>query len=405
MVEFTGERVIPGQVSEDLWNEHIARYAFARRFASGKTILDAGCGAGYGSAELARAAGTVTGIDLAADAIAFARGSYSMAGLQFLVSSCTVMPFPPNTFDVIVAFEVIEHLADYRAFLDECARVLRHQGLFIVSSPNKRYYAESRAQTGPNPYHQHEFEPAEFASELNRAFTNVRLLLQNRVEAFAFHPATSYSPADACVAAANDEADNAHFLIGLCSFGPLPDARSFVFVPRVANLLSERERHIGKLEQELNQVRQWLADTKAERDNLIELFHRQKEELEEHNRWANQLSAELNLAGDRILALQSEVQEIRSGYEAKVYELEEENRAKTDWALRTGQALEAKCQELLECVRLLESAEITVKERTRWAQQVQAQQGELSAQLDLIRASRWVKLGRKLGLGPVLNRT
>ena len=56
LAEFTGERVIPGQVDVDLLNEHLARYAFAARLARGKRVLDAGCGAGYGSAELARAA-------------------------------------------------------------------------------------------------------------------------------------------------------------------------------------------------------------------------------------------------------------------------------------------------------------------------------------------------------------
>ena len=56
LAEFTGERVIPGQVDVDLLNEHMARYAFAARLARGKRVLDAGCGAGYGSAELAQTA-------------------------------------------------------------------------------------------------------------------------------------------------------------------------------------------------------------------------------------------------------------------------------------------------------------------------------------------------------------
>ena len=38
--EFTGERVIPGQVDVDLWNEHFSRYAFAREFARGKRVLE-----------------------------------------------------------------------------------------------------------------------------------------------------------------------------------------------------------------------------------------------------------------------------------------------------------------------------------------------------------------------------
>ena len=73
MAEFTGERLIPGQVDADLLNEHMARYAFAMRLARGNRVLDAGCGAGYGSAELARIAKSVTGVDVACEAVEYAR--------------------------------------------------------------------------------------------------------------------------------------------------------------------------------------------------------------------------------------------------------------------------------------------------------------------------------------------
>jgi 2-polyprenyl-3-methyl-5-hydroxy-6-metoxy-1,4-benzoquinol methylase len=73
LAEFTGERVIPGEVDVDLLNEHMARYTFAARLARGKRVLDAGCGAGYGIGELARVAERVVGVDVAADAIEFAR--------------------------------------------------------------------------------------------------------------------------------------------------------------------------------------------------------------------------------------------------------------------------------------------------------------------------------------------
>ena len=73
MAEFTGERLIPGQVDVDLLNEHVARYAFAVRLARAKRVLDAGCGAGYGAAELAHAAAFVAGTDISHEAIKFAR--------------------------------------------------------------------------------------------------------------------------------------------------------------------------------------------------------------------------------------------------------------------------------------------------------------------------------------------
>ncbi|MFZ0339677.1 MAG: methyltransferase domain-containing protein, partial [Terracidiphilus sp.] len=324
MVEFTGERVIPGQVNDDLWSEHVARYAFARRYVQGKRVLDAGCGTGYGSAELAQSAAEVTGVDIAADAIEYASANYPLPGLRFLESSCTAVPFPPQSFDVLVAFEVIEHLTNYRAFLDETARVLTREGLFIVSSPNKCYYAKTRAETGPNPYHEHEFEAQEFVRELERVFPNVRLLLQNRVESFAFHPAISFWPAEARIDGGGGTAADAHFFLALCSRGPLPEPKSFVYVPKAANMLRERELHVEALERQL-------ADIKADRQALLELFRQQTRELEERNQWAQRLDTDLKTAGERIVALQTEAAELATGYQAQVARMEQEDQVKTAW--------------------------------------------------------------------------
>ena len=395
MVEFTGERVVPGQVNDDLWSEHVARYAFARRYAQGKRVLDAGCGTGYGSAELAQSAADVIGVDVAADAIEYASANYPIAGLRFLESSCTSVPFPPESFDLVVAFEVIEHLTNYRAFLDECARVLDREGLLIVSSPNKRYYAQTRAETGPNPYHEHEFEAAEFVNELERVFPNVRLLLQNRVESFAFHPAVSFWPAEARIDGGGGGAEDAHFFIALCSRGPLPSPKSFVYVPKAANMLRERELHVEALERQL-------ADVKADRQALLELFRQQTRELEERNQWAQRLDSDLKAAGERIVALQSEAAELAAGYRAQVERMEQEDQIKTEWARKASAELEAKCQELAHCVGLLDIAEATVRERTVWAQNAEAARANLAAQLEMVRASRWVKLGRTVRLGPEL---
>ncbi len=393
MVEFTGERVIPGQVNDDLWSEHLARYAFARRYAQGKRVLDAGCGTGYGSAELAQSAAEVTGLDISADAIEYATASYPIPGLRFLESSCTAMPLPPSSFDLVVAFEVIEHLGDYRAFLRECARVLTHEGLLIVSSPNKRYYAETRAATGPNPFHEHEFEAEEFVRELEQVFPNVRLLLQNRVESFAFHPAVSFWPAEARIDGGGGSAEDAHFFIGMCSARALPEPKSFVYVPKAANVLRERELHVEALQQQLAQI-------KADREALLQFHRQQTLELEERNRWAQALDADLKAAGERVVALQNEAAELAEGYRAQMARMEEQDRVKTEWARKASAELEAKCQELAHCVSLLDQAEATVRERTEWAQTAEAQRAELAAKLEMIRSSRWVKMGRTVGLGP-----
>src|SRR5262245_53731006 len=205
LAEFTGERVIPGQVDVDLLNEHLARYTFAARLARGKRVLDAGCGAGYGSAELAHEAERVIAVDRDAGAIEFAAAHYAPPNLAFNQASCESLPYRDATFDLVVAFEVIEHLEDWRGFLAEARRVLRPQGQFVVSTPNKDYYTESRGARGSNPFHVHEFGFEEFREELQKVFPHVALFLENHVEGITFQPFEPSNTTDVRVDAAEPE--------------------------------------------------------------------------------------------------------------------------------------------------------------------------------------------------------
>ncbi len=86
--------------------------------------------------------------DISRDAIDYARLHYSLENVRFLQASCTAMPFREGSFDLVVAFEVIEHLRDWRGFLLELRRVLTAGGQCVISTPNKNYYSESRGHTG-----------------------------------------------------------------------------------------------------------------------------------------------------------------------------------------------------------------------------------------------------------------
>ena len=161
--------MIPGEVDVDLLNEHMARYTFASRLARGKRVLDAGCGAGYGSAELARAAGTGGGRGPRAGSHRVRpRPLWRIDNLSFEEASCEALPHAEGSFELVVAFEVIEHLEDWRGFLREARRVLVPNGQLVVSTPNKLYYTESRGPDGANPFHVHEFDFEEFRAELIR---------------------------------------------------------------------------------------------------------------------------------------------------------------------------------------------------------------------------------------------
>jgi SAM-dependent methyltransferase len=413
MPEFTGERVIPGEVDVDLLNEHLARYTFAARLARGKIVLDAGCGAGYGSAELAHSAWSVTGIDIAPEAIEFACSEYPLPNLKFEQASCTALPYSDGEFDLVVAFEVIEHLEDWRSFLAEVRRVLAPNGQFIVSTPNKLYYTESRGPDGANPFHVHEFDFEEFRSELKAVFPYVTMFLENHVEGVTFQPHEPGNTVEVRVDANDPAPDDSHFFVAVCAHRPQIGNPTFVYVPRAANVLRERERHIAKLESEIDAKNRWLVEAQAAHRDLLEKFAAQKEALERSNLWGQKVTAELESAHSRIDDLQKEMareqesaRQVVEGYERKVADLEADVRDKTKWALDVETALKAEVKkqtdELVRAVEALHRTEKELQERTEWALRLQEEARQLAELLALVRGSRWVRLGRKVGLGPAL---
>jgi SAM-dependent methyltransferase len=416
LAEFTGERVIPGQVDPDLLNEHSARYAFAARLARAKRVLDAACGSGYGSAEMAKTATSVVGCDISEEAVRYAHESYRLPHLAFEQGSCTALPHADASFDLVVAFEAVEHIESWREFLSEVRRVLVPAGQFIVSTPNKLYYTETRARAGPNPFHVHEFEYKEFREELAQLFPYVSIFLENHVEGVIFQPVDGEGAAEVRIDAASPAPEEAHFFVAVCAHRPPLEAPAFLYVPSVANVLRERERHIGLLEAEIRQKNEWLEQARSElaglngqHQELLGMFRAQQQEVEKRTEWGMKLSRELDASGERIAALQQELEceqaaarDAVSAYETKLKEVEEDGRQKAQWALDTSAELQAKCDELARCVEFLHRAETTVEDRTRWAEQLQLQLYQLERQMTLYRASRWVKLGRRIGLGPEL---
>jgi SAM-dependent methyltransferase len=302
VTDFTGERLVPGQVNQDLWAEHISRYTLAARYAQGVRVLDIGCGTGYGTAFLAQHASQATGIDIAPDAIEHARKEYPQPNLEYLTASATEIPLPDATFDLITAFEVIEHLESWPLLISEARRLLKPDGMFLVSTPNKLYYTESRGAAGPNPYHVHEFEYEEFRSALKEHFPNTIVLLQNRSDAFVFYPDRTFFPADVVLEGSAGTPADAYFFLGACSVAKPMDLHSFVFVPQASNLLRIRERHIAGLEEQL-------ADLQAQFNQLLNNHHALEAHLEDQNRWGLQLDQEVQVARERLTQLQKEFEE------------------------------------------------------------------------------------------------
>lgn len=413
MAEFTGERVIPGEVEPDLYNEHFARYAFATRLARGRRVLDIACGTGYGTAELASVARAAAGADVSEEAVSYAQQHYQAANLSFHTGPAEALPFPDQSFDLIVAFEVIEHLADARALLSEARRVMAPGGQFIVSTPNRLYYEQTRRESGPNPFHTHEFEFEEFRDLLAEYFPHVSLFVQNHSEVIAFQPV---EPARATEVRSESTAvtpAEGHFFVAVCALAPQIGSPVFVYVPKTTNVLREREEHIALLEQELARKSEWLEKSLREHEALVIQHRRQTADLEARNKWAEQLNKELDESRQRVVQLQEELAaEQRAAastaqqYEAVIATLQEDVRAKAQWAIDTEKRLTdeltAKSQELAQCVELLHQNEALAEERTRWALDLQKQVDALQTQVSSVMGSRWYRMGRTLGLGPEL---
>jgi len=377
--EFTGERLIPGQVEVDLFNEHLARYAFAARLAAGKRVLDAGCGTGYGSAELARLADSVVGADIAADAVDYAREHYRLPNLRFEQASCTALPHPEASFDLVVAFEVIEHLADWREMLRESRRLLAPGGQFVVSTPNRLYYTESRGESGANPFHVHEFDFDEFRQELSAVFPHVTLFLENHAEGIVFQPCPIGNTSEVRVDSDAGQPGEAHFFVAVCAHRPQLGNPTFVYVPRAANVLRERERHIALLQQEVATKTKWLAQAHREHEELVAAHQSVTEDLHRSNEWAKSLDAEIAERRARIVQLQDELRSVAEGYAAKVKELEADMTSITQWA---------------------RDMEARLDQETGARARLEQHAAGLQNQVNAYRGSRWVKLGRKFGLGP-----
>jgi len=177
-LEFTGERFTPECVRE-IWYEHMHRYALAAGLACGRQVLDAACGEGYGSAMLAAAgAASVQGLDIDPAAINHARTRYAgQAVLRFDVADVTALEsFPEASFDLICSFETLEHVQAQERMLDGFLRLLRPDGILLVSTPDKHVYSEL---TGfHNAFHVRELYRDEFTGMLAGRFPAVRMLGQ-----------------------------------------------------------------------------------------------------------------------------------------------------------------------------------------------------------------------------------
>ncbi|GAA2067325.1 class I SAM-dependent methyltransferase [Williamsia deligens] len=164
VLALTGERTAPGIAEENYWfRRHEVAYAHVTPMCRGRRVLEAGSGEGYGADMLAASGADVVCVDYDESAVQHSRATYPR--LDVRRANLVDLPLADDDVDVIVNFQVIEHLWDQERFVAECRRVLRPGGVLLMSTPNRLTFSPGR-DTPLNPFHTRELSAAELTELL-----------------------------------------------------------------------------------------------------------------------------------------------------------------------------------------------------------------------------------------------
>lgn len=185
MVDPRDERVVPKNMNpcNGLLMEHVARYKFAGSFVWGR-VLDIACGVGYGSEIILKGPGRwlvkeMVGFDNDPASIEYARKHYFHPKANFVLGDAldTNLHESIGLFDSIISFETIEHLEQDEAFIENLKKVLKDDGLLIISTP----LGQGRNKPCTCPFHFFQYTLEEFQKLLEKNFNEVEIFLQKDI--------------------------------------------------------------------------------------------------------------------------------------------------------------------------------------------------------------------------------
>lgn len=289
-----GTRSSSSASAESIYNR-LAGYRLARRYAAGKAVADIRRdGSDAGAGLLTGVAASVTRItDLGG-----ARGPSPAVGAGLLPD----VPYPDGYFDVVVALEVIEDLHHPEEFLTEAKRILKPDGVLVVSTPDRQTYSNERNYR--DPAHRRELYAMEFEALLESRFERVRIYRQGAVSGgIILAPGGDVSGARIETAAHTppepafgDGPPTTQFVLAVCGDAELPaDEGSLLFLDldrRVYDECDEYRESVGLLREEIQRMQE--TEVQAFQDAIL---------LE--RREAAQLRAENARLKDRLAGIES----------------------------------------------------------------------------------------------------
>jgi SAM-dependent methyltransferase len=146
-------------------------YNYIKEICNGKNVLDIGCGFGLGGYFLFQnKTKSYIGIDINKDAIKYAKSHFESDKVKYFCSDAEKIKIK-NEFDIIVSFDVIEHLNNHFKYLENIKKLLKKRGLFILTTPNK--YSTLEQLNRIPIYHKHEFYENEIKDLLLKYFKSI----------------------------------------------------------------------------------------------------------------------------------------------------------------------------------------------------------------------------------------
>ncbi|MDR6450271.1 glycosyltransferase involved in cell wall biosynthesis/ubiquinone/menaquinone biosynthesis C-methylase UbiE/predicted nucleic acid-binding Zn-ribbon protein [Paraburkholderia terricola] len=433
---------MPDQMSGEIEIEHCHRYFAAAELVAGLDVLDIASGEGYGSAHLALVAKAVIGVDISDAAVSFAQRNYAStrSNLRYVQGSCASIPVADASVDAVVSFETIEHHTQHEEMMREIKRVLRPDGLLIISSPDKHEYSDVPRYS--NPYHVRELYKEEFGDLLMQWFSHVRLYGQRVYHGSSIFPLSKLDSGS--VVASNylltgsdgNRTTKAlvplYFVAVASDRAVLPDYPVGVLAStqeeeRLAALTAEHQKqatelgalhgHIAHLQRELD-VGQTRIDTllaQAERDSTaiaklpalqheLEVGQTRIDTLLAQAERKSTVIAELSAYPARVERLTREVEQMRNarGYLA----LSEANfRARAEWLTREVEQMRSAKASLEERMERTEAAALAENETLRRANAEILLSTSWRITLPLRAAKRLLRWARRSGRRHVVSRS
>jgi ubiquinone/menaquinone biosynthesis C-methylase UbiE len=150
-------------------------YVQAARLSRNKVVLDLGCNTGFGSEIMAETADSVIGVDVSEKALEVAKQKFNKPNITFQKNDGVSLPFDDNTFDVIVSFQVIEHIVNYDNYIHEIQRVLKQDGVVLFTTPNMNLRLDPGMKPW-NKFHVREFTGQTLNDLLKQYFEHAKVM-------------------------------------------------------------------------------------------------------------------------------------------------------------------------------------------------------------------------------------